>query len=97
MSHDPRITSRRNALKCMAFGSAGTLFKKISYGIALPGLVIGVGIYQHVAAKLIFVRVLRDSRHLQANTVTHWATWLGSNLILGVCSTPMAGPGKSTN
>ena len=29
-----------------AFGSAGTLFKKISYGIALPGLVIGVGIYQ---------------------------------------------------
>ena len=29
-----------------AFGSAGTLFKKISYGIALPGLIIGVGIYQ---------------------------------------------------
>ncbi len=67
-----------------AFGSAGPLFKKISYGVALPGLVIGVGIYQHVAAKLIFVRILRDSRHLQANTVTHWGTWLGSNLILGV-------------
>ena len=67
-----------------AFGSAGPVFKKISYGIALPGLVIGVGIYQHVAAKLIFVRILRDSRHLQANTVTHWATWLGSNLLLGV-------------
>jgi hypothetical protein len=67
-----------------AFGSAGTLFKKISYGVALPGLVIGVGIYQHVAAKLIFVRVLRDSRHLQANTVVHWGTWLGANLILGV-------------
>lgn len=66
-----------------AFGSAGPLFKKISYGIALPGLVIGVGIYQHVAAKLIFVRILRDSRHLQANTLTHWITWLGSNLILG--------------
>jgi len=29
-----------------AFGTAGPLFKKISYGIALPGLVIGVGIYQ---------------------------------------------------
>ena len=26
-----------------AFGSAGPLFKKISYGIALPGLIIGVG------------------------------------------------------
>ena len=67
-----------------AFGSAGPLFKKISYGIALPGLVIGVGIYQHVAAKLIFVRVLRDSRHLQAGTFVHWSTWLGANLVLGI-------------
>ena len=35
MSHDPRITSRRNALKCMAFGSAGTLFA-LSGGIFTP-------------------------------------------------------------
>lgn len=67
-----------------AFGSAGPLFKKISYGIALPGLVIGVGIYNHVAAKLLFVRILRDTAHLQANTVVHWSTWLGVNLLLGV-------------
>lgn len=67
-----------------AFGSAGPLFKKISYGIALPGLIIGVGIYQHVAAKYMFVRILRDSKHLQANTAVHWGTWLGSNLLLGV-------------
>lgn len=69
-----------------AFGSAGTLFKKISYGIALPGLVIGVGIYQHVAAKYGFVRILRDSKHLQANTVVHWATWLGINFALGTAA-----------
>ncbi|KAL2678524.1 hypothetical protein Neosp_009271 [[Neocosmospora] mangrovei] len=67
-----------------AFGSAGTLFKKLSYGIALPGLIIGVGIYQHVAAKYIFVRILRDSHHLQENTTVHWATWVGSNLVLGI-------------
>ncbi|KAI8212629.1 hypothetical protein K4K52_007579 [Colletotrichum sp. SAR 10_76] len=67
-----------------AFGSAGPLFKKISYGIALPGLIIGVGIYQHVAAKYIFVRVLRDSHHLQENTLVHWSTWIGSNLVLGI-------------
>lgn len=36
-----------------------------------------------VAAKLIFVRILRDTRHLQENTVLHWTTWLGANLILG--------------
>jgi hypothetical protein len=67
-----------------AFGSAGPLFKKISYGVALPGLIIGVGIYQHVAAKYIFVRVLRNSRHLQENTMVHWTTWIGSNLTLGI-------------
>ncbi|KAF5986611.1 neutral amino acid permease [Fusarium coicis] len=67
-----------------AFGSAGPLFKKISYGIALPGLIIGVGIYQHVAAKYIFVRILRDSYHLQENTIVHWSTWIGSNLTLGI-------------
>ncbi|KAH8879159.1 hypothetical protein GQ53DRAFT_739160 [Thozetella sp. PMI_491] len=66
-----------------AFGSAGGLLKKISYGIALPGLVIGVGIYQHVAAKYLFVRVLRNSPHLQKNTVVHWVTWIGGNVLLG--------------
>jgi hypothetical protein len=29
-----------------------------------------------VAAKYLFVRILRDSRHLQQNTVLHWGTWL---------------------
>lgn len=70
-------------LSVPVFGSAGKLFKQISYGIAMPGLVIGVGIYQHVAAKYAFVRLLRDSKHLQANTWTHWFTWLGINFILG--------------
>ena len=35
MSQDPRQISRRNALKCMAFGSAGTLFA-LSGGILTP-------------------------------------------------------------
>jgi hypothetical protein len=42
-----------------------------------------VGIYQHVAAKYLFVRFLRDTRHLQGNTAVHWVTWLGVNLTLG--------------
>jgi hypothetical protein len=70
-------------LSVPAFGSAGPLFKKISYGIALPGLVVGVGIYQHVAAKYAFVRLLRNSKHLQSNSLTHWFTWLGINIALG--------------
>ncbi|KAL2841840.1 transmembrane amino acid transporter protein-domain-containing protein [Aspergillus pseudodeflectus] len=70
-------------LSVPAFGSAGPLIKKISYGIAMPGLIIGVGIYQHVAAKYVFVRFLRGSKHLQANTLVHWSTWLGINFGLG--------------
>lgn len=70
-------------LSTPAFGSAGPLFKKVSYGVALPGLIIGVGIYQHVAAKYLFVRFLRGTRHLQSNTVVHWSTWLGINIALG--------------
>jgi plastocyanin len=35
VSHDPRLSSRRNALKCMAFGGAGTLFA-LSGGIFTP-------------------------------------------------------------
>jgi len=69
-------------LSVPAFGSAGPLFKKIAYGLALPGLVIGVGIYQHVAAKYAFVRILRDSKHLQSNSLVHWSTWLGINIVL---------------
>jgi hypothetical protein len=71
-------------LSVPALDSAGTLFKKISYGFSLPGLIIGVGIYQHVAAKYVFVRLLRGSKHLQANTVVHWSTWLSINIVLGI-------------
>lgn len=73
-------------LSVPAFGSAGPLFKKISYGISLPGLIVGLGIYQHVAAKYAFVRLLRDSDHLQKNTFVHWGTWLGVNFALGAAA-----------
>ena len=35
MSHNPPLSSRRNALKCMAFGSAGTLFA-LAGGVFTP-------------------------------------------------------------
>ncbi|KAJ6155536.1 hypothetical protein N7470_006102 [Penicillium chermesinum] len=60
-----------------SLGSAGTTVKKVAYGIALPGLIVSGCLYVHVAAKYLFVRILRNSRHLQANTAVHWGTWLG--------------------
>ena len=60
-----------------ALGSAGDLMKRICYGIALPGLVVGGVLYTHIPAKYIFVRLLRHSRHLSENTWQHLVVWYG--------------------
>lgn len=67
-----------------SLGSAGPVLKKVSYGIGLVGLVISACLYLHVAAKYLFVRLLRNSRHLQQNTLVHWGTWLGCTSGLSV-------------
>lgn len=78
-----------------ALGSAGPTLKKISYGFALPGLLVTTMLVIHVRhflnrkipisnsltysklpGKYIFIRLLKGSRHLTANTVTHWVVWL---------------------
>lgn len=64
-----------------ALGSAGPLFKKICYGVTLPGLIITAVLYSHVAAKYWFVKILRGTRHLQAGTAVHWSVWSGSMLL----------------
>ncbi|KAL4948747.1 transmembrane amino acid transporter protein-domain-containing protein [Aspergillus filifer] len=66
-----------------SLGSAGQTIKMVSYGVALLGLIVSGTLYLHVGAKYVFVRILANSRHLQANTVVHWGTWLGSTTILG--------------
>ncbi|GAA6020935.1 hypothetical protein JCM10207_003192 [Rhodosporidiobolus poonsookiae] len=60
-----------------ALGTAGVLIKRVAYGLALPGLFAAAIILSHLAAKMIFVRVLRNSRHLTQSTPTHWFSWLG--------------------
>ncbi|CAI7583590.1 unnamed protein product [Penicillium manginii] len=59
-----------------ALGSAGPMLKKISYGFALPGLLVTTMLVIHLPGKYIFLRLLKGSRHLTANTVTHWVVWL---------------------
>ncbi|KEF62009.1 uncharacterized protein A1O9_03581 [Exophiala aquamarina CBS 119918] len=63
-----------------ALGSAGVLLKKICYGLALPGLCVSTLLFVHIAAKYVFVRMLRGSYHLTDPTFRHWATWLGCTL-----------------
>ncbi|CAG8948562.1 unnamed protein product [Penicillium salamii] len=59
-----------------ALGSAGALMKKVTYGIAIPGLFASTIILSHISSKYIFVRLLQGSDHLTANSFRHWATWL---------------------
>lgn len=65
-----------------SLGSAGPTVKKVAYGVGLVGLIVSACLYLHVAAKYCFVRILRNSKHLQANTLIHWGTWLGCTLSL---------------
>ncbi|KAL2829306.1 transmembrane amino acid transporter protein-domain-containing protein [Aspergillus pseudoustus] len=69
-----------------SLGSAGETLKKVSFGVALAGLLITPGLSLHGAAKYLFVRIMRNSPHFQTNTVTHWAVWLSCTIGLGIVS-----------
>ncbi|KAI9367397.1 transmembrane amino acid transporter protein-domain-containing protein [Aspergillus egyptiacus] len=63
-----------------SLGSAGPTIKMVAYGVGLWGLIMSGAVYTHVAAKYTFVRLLRNTSHLQRNTVIHWSTWLGCTI-----------------
>ncbi|CAG7915875.1 unnamed protein product [Penicillium olsonii] len=67
-----------------ALGSAGPVVKKVSYGFALPGLLVSTLLFIHITGKYVFVRILQGSRHLAANTFTHWAVWLGCTVTTAI-------------
>lgn len=57
-------------------GSAGTLIKKISYGIAFGGLLVGAVVVAHLLAKSLFVRIFKRSQHLYKKTIRHYVYWM---------------------
>ncbi|BGP17049.1 hypothetical protein JCM10213_000314 [Rhodosporidiobolus nylandii] len=63
-----------------ALGTAGVLIKRVAYGLALPGLLAAAVIYTHLPAKYIFVRAMRNSKHLTHSSPTHWMAWLSCTL-----------------
>ncbi|KAJ4111514.1 hypothetical protein NW768_011868 [Fusarium equiseti] len=74
-----------------ALGSAGPLIKKVFYGIALPGLLITAVLLSHIAAKYWFVRILRNTEHLQRNTFKHWTVWISSMVFTVIFGFVIAG------
>lgn len=69
-----------------ALGSAGVLLKKICYGLVLPGLLVTEILYIHLTAKYVFVRALRNSKHLTSNSWVHWTSWLCCTLAVTIIS-----------
>ncbi|KAF5026937.1 hypothetical protein F66182_967 [Fusarium sp. NRRL 66182] len=69
-----------------SLGSAGPLLKKAAYGVGFPGLLISAGLWAHVGAKYLFVRLLRKSRHLTDNSFVHWGTWIACVVFMAVSS-----------
>ncbi|KAL2042971.1 hypothetical protein N7G274_004029 [Stereocaulon virgatum] len=59
-----------------AFSSLPEKWQKAAYGIAIPNFIIAGSLYAHTAAKLLFVRFFRKSRHLYSNTVLGWGAWI---------------------
>ncbi|KAL8815178.1 MAG: hypothetical protein Q9191_008482 [Dirinaria sp. TL-2023a] len=59
-----------------SFTSLPTKWAKAAYGIAIPNFLIAGSLYSHTAAKLLFVRFFRKSKHLHEHTVLGWSTWI---------------------
>ncbi|KAK5159266.1 hypothetical protein LTS14_002408 [Recurvomyces mirabilis] len=67
-----------------ALGSASLVVAKIAYGVALPTILIAGVIYANVAAKYIYVRLFRGTRHMQENTWLSFGSWVAIILTLWV-------------
>ncbi|GME48002.1 Chaperonin TCP-1 conserved site [Neofusicoccum parvum] len=73
-----------------ALGSAGPTVKRVAYGIALPTIVIAGVIYGHVAAKYVYVRAFKGSRHMHARTWVGAGGWAGITLAIWVVAWAIA-------
>ncbi|CAO1637630.1 unnamed protein product [Jaminaea pallidilutea] len=74
-----------------ALGSAGERIKVVAYGISFPALLFSCFFQAHLAAKYTFVRLLRNTKHLQHNTTVHWTVWLASLILSLVVGFAVAG------
>ncbi|KAH8808781.1 transmembrane amino acid transporter [Xylogone sp. PMI_703] len=58
-----------------SFSSLSIKWQKAAYAIAIPNFLIAGSLYAHTAAKLLFLRLFRHSRHLHSHTFTGWGVW----------------------
>jgi hypothetical protein len=73
-----------------SFLSLEIRWQKAAFGISLLNFIIAGGLYAHTAAKLIFVRLFRHSRHLHSHSVTGWTTWVCLVLVVNAAAFVLA-------
>lgn len=74
-----------------ALGTAGLLIMKIANGVALPALIFSTLFQAHIPIKYFFVKFLRNTKHLQSNSIVHWGTWIGLSVTICVIGLIIAG------
>ena len=73
-----------------AFSSLPPKWEKAAYGIAIPNFLIAGSLYSHTAAKLLFVRFFRKSRHLYSNTILGWSVWIALIFLMNAAAFVLA-------
>ena len=58
-----------------AYSGLATVWAKAAWGLAIPNLLVAGALYNHTAAKIVFIRIFRGSRHLHDNTLLGWIVW----------------------
>jgi len=58
-----------------ALFSLPPIWSKISFGIGLGNFLVSASLCSHTAAKLVFVRIFRHSRHVYTHTWLGWSVW----------------------
>jgi hypothetical protein len=71
-----------SAVASPAFSSLPPVWAKAAYGVALPNFLIAGSLYAHTAAKLLFVRAFRRSRHLHHHSALGWSAWAALVLVM---------------
>lgn len=64
-----------------SFSSLSPRWQKLSWGLALPNLLLAGSLFAHTASKVIFVRIFRHSKHLHSHTLLGWAVWISLVLL----------------
>jgi len=73
-----------------ALGSTGRTVMRVSYGIALPTIIIAGVIYGHVASKYIYMRIFRGTKHMASRSWLSVGTWLAITLALWIIAFAIA-------